>query len=51
MSESRWDTGRDDPDPGADPIAEGFDDEEPPPAGEREAEEEVLEEEEGPPRS
>jgi hypothetical protein len=50
MSESRWDTGRDDPDAGADPIAEGFEDEEPaPPASEREAEEELLDEDEGPP--
>lgn len=51
MSESRWDTGRDNPDAGADPIAEGIDDEELPPASEREAEEEVLSEEDGPPRS
>jgi hypothetical protein len=50
MSESRWDVVGDDPDEGADPIAEGFqDEEEAPPVSEREAEEDLLEEEEGPP--
>jgi hypothetical protein len=49
MSDSRWDPAGDEPDEGADPIAEGFEDEEPPPLSEREAEEELLEEEEGPP--
>jgi hypothetical protein len=48
MSESGWDAGRNEPDAGADPIAEGFEDEEAvAPPSEREAEEELLEEEEG----
>ena len=47
MSESRWETGADEPDAGADPIAEGFEDEQAgPPPSEREAEEELLDEEE-----